>query len=163
GVRYLKQLATELGLPENKSTEKYRLVCSAQAFACLVGDLQKGSSNSNALARQIHTVFLYSSGDPVALAIAVSQLSGATISIRRGAGRVIGWHIANEPHGMCGAMRDLRIQPSATHLRSGDFFHMDGEWLPPLTAREDKRAFLKIDRTGLLAFVSCGPFGHVGA
>ena len=154
GVRYLKQLATELGLPENKSTEKYRLVCSAQAFACLVGDLQKVSCNSNSLARQIHSVFLYSSGDPVALANAVSQLSGATISIRRGAGRVIGWHIANEPDGMCGAMRDLRIQPSATHLRSGDFFHMDGESLTPLIAGEDKAAFLKLNCNGLPVFVS---------
>ena len=68
GVRYLKQRATELGLPENKSAEKYRLVCSAQAFARLVGDLQNVSCNSNSLARQIHSVFLYSSGDPVALA-----------------------------------------------------------------------------------------------
>src|SRR5678815_1974809 len=84
GVHYLKRRATELGLPENKSAEKYRLVCSAQAFVRVLGDLQNVSRNSNALARQIHSVFLYSNGDPVALANAVSQLSGATISIRRG-------------------------------------------------------------------------------
>ena len=126
GVRYLKQRATELGLPENKPAEKYRLVCSVQAFARLMEDLRSVSSNSNSLARQIHSVFLYSNGDPVAIANAVSQLSGATISIRRGAGRVTEWHIANEPDGMFGAMRDLRIQPSATHLGSGDFFHTDG-------------------------------------
>src|SRR5437763_3943939 len=154
GVHYLKRRATELGLPENKSAGKYRLVCSAQGFARVVGDLQNVSRNSNCLARQIHSVFLYSSGDPVALANAVSQLSGATISIRRGAGRVIGWHIANEPDGMCGAMRDLRIQPSATHLRSGDFFHMDGESLTPLIAGEDKAAFLKLNCNGLPVFVS---------
>jgi hypothetical protein len=154
GVRYLKRRATEVGLPENKSDEKYRLVCSVQAFARLVGDLQNVSCNSNCLARQIHSVFLYSNGDPVALAKAVSQLSGATISIRRGAERVTEWHIANEPDGLCGAMRDLRIQPSATYLRSGDFFHTDGESLTPLIAGEDKAAFLKLNCNGLPVFVS---------
>jgi hypothetical protein len=97
---------------------------------------------------------LYSNGDPVAIANAVSQLSGATISIRRGAGRVTEWHIANEPDGMFGAMRDLRIQPSATHLGSGDFFHTDGESLTPLIAGEDKAAFLKLNCNGLPVFVS---------
>jgi hypothetical protein len=154
GVRYLKRRATELGLAENKSAGKYRLVCSAQAFARVVGDLQNVSRNSNCLARQIHSVFLYSNGDPVALAKAVSQLSGATISIRRGAERVTEWHIANEPDGVCGAMRDLRIQPSATYLRSGDFFHTDGESLTPLIAGEDRAAFLKLNCNGVPVFVS---------
>src|SRR6184192_816189 len=154
GVHYLKRRATELGLPENKSAGKYRLVCSAQGFARVVGDLQNVSRNSNSLARQVHSVFLYSNGDPVALANAVSQLSGATISIRRGAERVTEWHIANEPDGVCGAMRDLRIQPSATYLRSGDFFHTDGESLTPLIAGEDRAAFLKLNCNGLSVFVS---------
>jgi hypothetical protein len=155
GVRYLKRRATELlELPENKSGEKYRLVCAAQAFARYVGDLQNVSHKSNLLARQIHSVFLYSNGDPVAVANAVSQLSGVTISIRRGAGRVTQWHIANDPDGMCGAMRDLRIQPSATQLLSSDFFHTDGGSLTPLIAGEDKAAFLKLNCNGLPVFVS---------
>jgi hypothetical protein len=154
GVRYLKRRASELGLPENKSAEKYRLVCSVQAFARVVGDLQNVSCNSNSFARQIHSVFLYSNGDPVAIANAVSKLSGVTISIRRGAGRVTEWHIANEPDGMFGAMRDLRIQPSAAHLGSGDFFHTDGESLNPLIAGGDKAAFLKLNCNGLPVFVS---------
>ena len=154
GVRYLKRRVTALGPPENKSVEKYRLVCSVQAFARVVGGLQNASGNSNSLARQLHSVFLYSNGDPVAIANAVSQLSGATISIRRGAGRVTEWHIANEPGGMFGAMRGLRIQPSATHLGSGDFFHTDGESLTPLIAGEDKAAFVKLNCNGLPVFVS---------
>jgi len=154
GVRYLKRRATEVGLPENKSTEKYRLVCSVQAFAHLVGDLQNVSCNFNSLARQIHSVFLYSNGDPVALGNAVSQLSGVTLSIRRGAGRVTEWHIANEPDGMFETMRDLRIQPSTTHLGSSDFFHTDGESLTPLIAGEDRAAFLKLNCNGLPVFVS---------
>ena len=154
GVRYLKRRATELELPENKSTEKYRLVCAAQAFARLMGDLQNASHQSNLLARQIHSVFLYSNGDPVAIANVVSQLSGATISIRRGAGRVTQWHIANDPDNMCGAMRDLRIQPSPTCLRSGDFFYTNGGSLTPLIAGEDKAAFLKLSCNGMPVFVS---------
>ena len=153
GVRYLKRRAAEFGLAENKSAEKYRLVCAAQAFARIMGDLQN-SRNSNSLTRQIHSIFLYSNGDPVAIANVVSQLSGGTISIRRGAGRVTQWHIANDPDGMCGVMRDLRIQPSATYLRSGDFFHTDGGSLTPLIAGEDKAAFLKLTWNGLPVFVS---------
>jgi hypothetical protein len=154
GVHYLKRRATDLGLPESESAEKYRLVCSAQAFARVVGDLQNVSRKSNSITRQIHSVFLYSNGDPVALASAVSDLSGATISIRRGAGRVTQWHIANEPDGMCGAMRDLCIRPSATHLRSGEFFHTDGASLTPLIAGEDKAVFVKLNCNGLPVFVS---------
>lgn len=155
GVGYLKRHAAELlELPENKSAEKCRLVCSAQSFARVMGNLQNASGNANLLARQIHSVFLYSNGDPVAVANTVSQLSGVTTSIRRGAGSVTQWHIANDPDGMCGAMRDLRIQPSATYLRTGDFFHTDGGSLTPLIAGEDKAAFLKLTWNGLPVFVS---------
>ena len=154
GVRYLKRRAAELGLPENESTEKCRLVCSAQSFARMMGNLQNASGNANLLTRQIHSIFLYSNGDPVAVANVVSQLSGGTISIRRGAGNVIRWHIANDPDGTCGVMCDLRIQPSATCLRTGDFFHTDGGSLTPLIAGEDKAAFLKLTWNGLPVFVS---------
>jgi hypothetical protein len=154
GVRYLKRRAAELlELAENNSADKYRLVCAAQAFARIMGDLQD-SRNSNSLTRHIHSIFLYSNGDPVAIANVVSQFSGGTISIRRGAGRVTQWHIANDPDGMCGVMRDLRIQPSATYLRTGDFFHTDGGPLTPLIAGEDKAALLKLTWNGLPVFVS---------
>lgn len=154
GVRCQKRRTTEFALPEDECVERCRLVCSAHAFARVVKDLQNVSRNSNSLARQIHSVFLYSNGDPVALANAVIQLSGPTISIHRGAGRVTQWHIANDPDGMCGPMRDLRIQPSASYLRSGDFFHTDGESLTPLIAGEDRAAFLKLNCNGLPVFVS---------
>jgi hypothetical protein len=153
GVRYLKRRATEFAPPKNEFAEGHRLVCSAQTFARIMGDLQN-SRNSNSLTRQIHSVFLYSNGDPVAIANVASQLSGGMISIRRGAGRVTQWHIANDPEGMCGVMRDLRIQPSDTYLRSGDFFHTDGGSLTPLITGEDKAAFLKLTWNGLPVFVS---------
>jgi len=135
--------ATDFRLPESSAAEKntsYRLVCAAQTFARVMGDLQDASHHLNGFTRQIHSVFLYSNGDPVALANVVGQLYGTTISIRRGAGSDIQWRIANDPDGMCGAMRDLRIHPSATTLRSGDFFHTDGSSVTSLiTAGKQSR------------------------
>jgi hypothetical protein len=153
GVRCQKRRTTEFALTENGYAERYRLVCSAQAFARVMGDLRK-SGNSNFLARQIHSVFLYSNGDPVVLANAVSQLSGAKISIRRGAGRVTQWHIASDPDGMCDAMRDLRIELPVNQLRGGDFFHTDASSVIPLISGEDEAVFLKLSHNGLPVFVS---------
>jgi hypothetical protein len=157
GVPYQRQSATDFRLTENSTAARntsYRLVCGAQAFARLIGDLQNVSRESDGFARQIHSVFLYSNGDPVALANVVSQLSEATMSIRRGAGSDIQWHIANDPDGMCGAMRDLRIRPSASTLRSGDFFHTDGSSVTSLIAAGNKAAFLKLTCNGVPMFVS---------
>jgi len=119
-----------------------------------MGDLLDASHHLNGFTRQIHSVFLYSNGDPVVLAKVVGQLYGTTISIRRGAGSDIQWRIANDPDGMCGAMRDLRIPPSATTLRSGDFFHTDGSSVTSLIAAGDKAAFLKLTFNGVPVFVS---------
>jgi len=119
-----------------------------------MGDLHDASRHLKGFTRQIHSVFLYSSGDPVALANVVGQLYGRTISIRRGAGSDIQWGIANDPDGMCGAMRDLRIHPSATTLGSGDFFHTDGSSVTSLIAAGNKAAFLKLTFNGVPVFVS---------
>ena len=157
GVPYQRQSATDFRLPESSAAEKntsYRLVCAAQTFARVMGDLQDASHHLNGFTRQIHSVFLYSNGDPVALANVVGQLYGTTISIRRGAGSDIQWRIANDPDGMCGAMRDLRIHPSATTLRSGDFFHTDGSSVTSLIAAGNKAAFLKLTFNGVPVFVS---------
>jgi len=154
GVRCQKRRTIEFGLQENECVERYRLVCSAQAFARVVRDLQNVSRNSNSIARQIHSVFLYSNGDPVALANAVSQLSGATISIHRETGGDIQWRIADDPDGMCRTMRDLCIHPAATALRSFDFFHTDGSASSPLIAAGNKAAFLKLTSNGVPVFIS---------
>jgi hypothetical protein len=55
---------------------------------------------------------------------------------------------------MCGIMRDLRIHPAVTALRSFDFFHMDGSSASPLIAADDKAAFVKLNFNGLPVFVS---------
>jgi hypothetical protein len=157
GVPYQRQSATDFRLPESSPAGKntsYRLVCAAQTFARVMGDLQDVSHHLNGFTRQIHSVFLYSNGDPVALADVVGQLYGTTISVRRGAGSDIRWRIANDPDGMCGAMRDLSIQPSATTLRSGDFFHTDGSSVTSLIAAGNKAAFLKLIWQMVPVFVS---------
>jgi hypothetical protein len=157
GVPYQRQSATDFRLPESSPAGKntsYRLVCAAQTFARVMGDLQDASHHLNGFTRQIHSVFVYSNGDPVALANVVGQLYGTTISIRRGAGSDIQWRIANDPDGMCGAMRDLRIHPSATTLRSGDFFHTDGSSVTSLIAAGNKAAFLKLTCNSVPVFAS---------
>src|SRR6266480_304808 len=157
GVPYERQSAAEFRLPESSPAGKntsYRLVCAAQTFARVMGDGQDASHHLNGFTRQIHSVFLYSNGDPVALANVVGQLYGTTISIRRGTGSDSQWRIANDPDGMCGAMRDLRIHPSANTLRSGDFFHTDGSSVTSLIAAGNKAAFLKLTCNGVPVFVS---------
>ncbi|MEY2604554.1 MAG: hypothetical protein QOH31_2345 [Verrucomicrobiota bacterium] len=157
GVPYQRQSVTDFRPPESSPAGKdtsYRLVCAAQTFARVMGDLQDASHHLNGFTRQIHSVFLYSHGDPVVLANVVGQLYGTTISIRRGAGSDIQWRIANDPDSMCGAMRDLRIHPSAITLRSGDFFHTDGSSVTSLIAAGNKAAFLKLTFNGVTVFVS---------
>jgi hypothetical protein len=154
GVPCQRRHATELRLPATDSTEGYRLVCTAQAFARAMGELKNVSRDSNSFARQIHSVFLYSNGDPVALANVVGQLSGATITIRRGAGGDIQWRIADDPDGVCSTMRDLCIRPAATALRGFDFFHTDGSSASPLIAAGNKAAFLKLTCNRVPVFVS---------
>jgi hypothetical protein len=154
GVACQKLPATEFGLPETDSAERYRLVCAAQAFARVMGELQNVSRSSNSFARQIHSVFLYSDGDPVGLADVVGQLSGATISIHRGAGGDIQWRIADDPDGVCSAMRDLCVCPAAAAPGSFDFFHMNGSSGAPLITAGDKAAFLKLTYDDVPVFVS---------
>jgi hypothetical protein len=154
GVPCQRRHTTELRLSAPDSAQGYRLVCATEAFARVIGELQNGSHDFNSFARQIHSVFLYSNGDPVALANVVGQLSGATITIRRGTGGDIQWRIADDPDGVCSTMRDLCIRPAATALRSFDFVHTDGSSASPLIAAGNKAAFLKLTCNGVPVFVS---------
>ena len=51
----------------------YRLVCAAQTFASVIGELQNGLQAATEFARHIHSVFLYSTGDAAAAAKSGSQ------------------------------------------------------------------------------------------
>src|SRR4029077_15714168 len=96
GVRYEKRRVTEFVLGEPTSGKKHRLMCAAQTFSHLTEGLQNPSSGPNGLAQQLHSAFLYSNGDPVALENIVRQLSGASIPVRRGAKSHTQWHVADE-------------------------------------------------------------------
>ncbi len=163
GVPYQKRRATEFELAETNSAEKYRLVCAAQTFSHFTEELQNPSRGLNRFTRPIHSAFLYSNGDPVALAKVVSQLSGTNISVRRGAKNHVQWRIADEPDGMCGAMRGLHIQPSATTLSSCDFFELNDSSVSTLIASEDKTAFLKLICGETPVFVSSAPLLDIDA
>ncbi len=166
GVPSRRQSATDFRLPESSSTtnnSNYRLVCAARTFAQVMEALQKAPYDWNGFTQQIHSVFLYSNGDPVALSNVVSQLSGATISIRKGARTHVQWSIADDPGGVCGAMRALRVRPAATALSSCDFFDVNGSSATPLIAAGEKAAFLKLTWRGVPFFVSSAPLLDIDA
>ncbi len=166
GVPSRRQSAMDFRLPESSSranNSNYRLVCAARTFAQVMEALQKAPYDWNGFTQQIHSVFLYSNGDPVALSNVVSQLSGATISIRKGARTHVQWSIADDPAGVCGAMRALRVRPAATALSSCDFFDVNGCSATPLIAAGEKAAFLKLTWRGVPFFVSSVPLLDIDA
>jgi hypothetical protein len=166
GVPYQTQSAADFRLPERSSTtnnSNYRLVCAARTFAQVMEALQKAPYHSNGFTPQIHSVFLYSNGDPVALSNVVSQLSGATISIRKGARTHVEWSIADDPDGLCGPMRGLRVSPATTALNSCDFFDVNERSATPLVAAGDRAAFLKLNWRGVPFFVSSVPLLDIDA
>jgi len=166
GVPYQKQSATDFRLPESSSmtnNSNYRLVCAARTFAQVMEALQKASDRSNGFTQQIHSVFLYSNGDPVALSNVVSQLSGANISIRKGARAHVQWSIADDPDRVCGVMRALRVFPAAIALSSCDFFDANERSAIPLIAAGEKAAFLKLTWRGVPFFVSSVPLLDIDA
>jgi hypothetical protein len=163
GVPYQKQRATEFGSAETSPGKKYRLMCAAQTFSYLTEKLQNHSCGSNGFAQRIHSAFLYSNGNPIALTNIVSQLSGANISVRRGAKGHVQWRIADDPDGMCGAMRALHVHPAAAKLSSCDFFDCNENRAAPLIASGDKAGFLKVTCGGIPFFISSVPLLDIDA
>ncbi len=166
GVPYQKQSATDFRLPESSSmtnNSNYRLICTTRTFVQVMGALEKAPYDSKRFSRQIHSVFLYSDGDPVTLANVVGQLSGATISIRKGARTHVQWSIADDPDGVCGAMRGLRVPPAAMALSSCDFFDANDCSATPLISAGAKTAFLKLTWREVPFFVSSVPLLDIDA
>ncbi len=160
GVPYQKQSATDFRLPESSSitnNSNYRLICTTRTFVQVMGALEKAPYDSKRFSRQIHSVFLYSDGDPVTLANVVGQLSGATISIRKGARTHVQWSIADDLDGVCGAMRGLRVPPAAMALSGCDFFDANDCSATPLISAGAKTAFLKLTWREVPFFVSSVP------
>jgi hypothetical protein len=157
GVPYQTQNATDFRLPEISQAEnntKCRLVCAAETFARVAGELQNALHGAEGFASRVHSILLYPTGNAGALAAVVSQLSGAKISISKGAGSEIEWRIADDPGGICGAMRGLRVRPTSATLEGCDFFDANGSSVTPLIAAGNKAAFLKLDCNGVPVFAS---------
>jgi len=157
GVPYQTQYAGELQLTQShqgESNTRYRLLCAAETFDRVIGVLPDLLGGPDEFAQRVHSVFLYSNGDAPVLANVVSQLSGAKISICPGAGSETPCCIADDPDGLCGAMRGLRIHPSVAALTSCDFFDLNGSSVTAVIAAGNKAAFLKLVWMGVPVFVS---------
>src|SRR5438093_174851 len=157
GVPYQTQDAEGLQLIQShqgKSNTRYGLLCTAETFGRVIGELQSILGGAEGFAQRVHSVFLYTNGDVPALANVVSQLSGAKISICKGAASETLCCIADDPDGLCGAMRGLRMHPSAAALNSCDFFDVDGRTVTAVIAAGNKAAFLKLVWMGVPVFVS---------
>jgi len=157
GVPYQTQYAGEPQLTQShqgESNTRYRLLCAAETFDRVIGVLPDLLGGPDEFAQRVHSVFLYSNGDAPVLANVVSQLSGAKISICPGAGSETPCCIADDPDGLCGAMRGLRIHSSVAALTSCDFFDLNGSSVTAVIAAGNKAAFLKLVWMGVPVFVS---------
>jgi len=132
----------------------YRLVCAAQTFASVIGELQNGSQGATEFARQIHSVFLYSTVDAAATARVASQFCRATISISKASEDETEWQIADDASAMFGAMRGLRIHLASATLNGSNLFVANEGSQSALIGAANKVAFLKTTWNDVPVFVS---------
>jgi hypothetical protein len=157
GVPYETRKAADFPLLESsqaQSNTKCRLVCAADIFARLMEERQSTSVGRQEFAQVVHSVFLYPTNNSAGFAKVVSDLSGTKISIHKGAGSEIEWCIADDPGGVCGAMRGLRVGPTPAALEGCDVFHANGSSVTPLIAAGNKAAFLKLTCNSVPVFAS---------
>ena len=88
-------------------------------------ELQNASRGGNEFARQSILFSCIPTEILPPLQRVVSQLSGAKISIRKGAESETEWRIADDPDGICGAMRGLACTPYARDAGRLRFFHRE--------------------------------------
>ena len=161
GISYDTQSTVGFTLPKlaREPHEQYRVVGAAQNFQFVVDAL----GAHDGLEGQIHSVFLFSNGDPVALSKIVSELSGTDISVRRGAKTHLQWSVADDADGLHGAMSGLRVHPAPTAVSNGDFFEVGDKSVTPLIVAGEKVAFLKLRWRGIPVFVSSVPLVDIDA
>jgi hypothetical protein len=138
---------------------RQRLIGTTQGFQSVANALR----THNELQNQIHSIFLFSNGDPIALSKVASELSGSNISVRRGAKTHLEWTIADDPDGLHGAMRGLHVRPAPKVVSSADFFEVDDKFVTPLIAAGEKVAFLKLSWHGVPVFICSGPLVDIDA
>ena len=157
GIPYGTRKATEFHLQDNAArmgVGKCRLVCSAENFAHVFEKLHGALAGSEGFAQRVHSVFLYPTGNITALSELVSRLCGTEISVRKGAATDTDWCIVDDPGGVCGAMRGLRVRPRPATLEGCHVFNANGSSVTPLIAAGNKAAFLKLTCNGVPVFAS---------
>ena len=136
------------------SDVSYRLVCAAQTFASVIGELRNAVHGATGFAQKIHSVFLYSNGDAAGAASVITEISEAKVSIGKASENENEWQIADDPDAMFGAMRGLCIRPSASTLTNCSFFIADQSAMSALIGTKQNVAFLRVTWLGLPVFVS---------
>jgi len=157
GVPYETRKATEFCRPDyagRVDVGKCRLVCSAENFAHVLEQRQSALAASEGFARSVHSVFLYPTTNAAPLSALVSRLGGTEISVRKGAATDTDWYIADDPEGLCGSMRGLRIRPTPAALERCDVFDANGSSATPIISAGNKIAFLKFTWETVPVFVS---------
>jgi len=157
GVPFQRQSIKDFSLPASSlagSNVSCRLVCAAQTFASVIGELRNASHGATEFARQIHSVFLYSNGDAAGAARVVGQLCGAKVSIAKASENENEWQIADGADGMFGAMRGLRIHSEAVPLSNCSFFVAKKPFASALIESAKNVAFLKVTWNDVAVFVS---------
>ncbi len=157
GVPFQRQSIKDFRLPVNGSAGSnvsYRLVCAAQTFASVIGELRNAAHGATGFARQIHSVFLYSNGDADGTARVVSQLCGAKVSIAKASGNETDWRIADGSDAMFGAMRGLCVRPAACTLSNCSFFVANESSASALIGAARNVAFLSVAWNDVPVFVS---------
>jgi hypothetical protein len=157
GIPYQTQKATDFRLTERSEAgpnTKCRLICAAETFAEVIGKGQNASQRVEAFARRVHSIFLYPTQNAAGLATLITQLSEKKISIHKGAGSDSEWCIADDPVGVFGPMRGLRVRPAHATLQGRVFFDQDGSSATPLLAAGNRSAFLKLIWQTVPVFVS---------
>ena len=133
----------------------YRLVCAAQTFASVIGELQNASCTVRLNLRGKSIPFsCIPTGDIAAAARVASQLCGGTISVSKGSEDETEWRIADDPSAMCGAMRGLRVHLASATLNSSNLFVANEGSQSALIGAENKVAFLKTTWNDVPVFVS---------
>jgi hypothetical protein len=157
GVPYETRKATKFRRQDNVSrmdARKCRLVCSVETFAQVFEDLRSGSASSGRFAESVHSIFVYPTGNAAALAKLVGSLCGTEISVRKGAPTDTDWCIADDPEGLGGSMRGLRLRPAPAALERCDVFAVNGSSATPIISAGNQAAFLKVTWETVPLFVS---------
>src|SRR5262245_56704252 len=157
GVPYETRKVTDFRLPatrEDATNTRCRLVCAAEIFAHMIQQVEKASDQFDGFAQKIHSVFLYPTGNADDLANIVTELSEGKVKTCKGTKGDTQWLIADDPEGICGAMRGVRAHPVIATVEGRDFLDLNGSLVIPLLSSGTKAAFLKLTCQAVPVFIT---------